>query len=166
MYVCRNGRFGAPHALNLFFYTSRWHGKKPFRPNIADLPQNFSPWWKNKMASAMSLGFSISMIFPHDSWPIIHSSQVCISAQYSVILFFLSLTYISTICDKSQQKVPYVYFERFKIFALSKKQLNKLSNDTKLIKIKQLLLKYKKRLCYFSYYFPYILQTILPNISK
>ena len=41
----------------------------------------------------------------------------------------------------SQQKVPYVYFDRFEICALSKRQINKLSNDNKFIKIEQLLLK-------------------------
>ena len=35
-------------------------------------------------------------------------------------------------CDTSQQKVPYVYFERY---VSSERQLNNLSNDTKFIKI-------------------------------
>ena len=44
-------------------------------------------------------------------------------------------------CDASQQRVPYVYFESCEIFALYKRQLNELSNDTKFIKIELLLLK-------------------------
>ena len=38
--------------------------------------------------------------------------------------------YIFNICDKSPQKVPYVYFDHFEIFAEFKRVSNKLSDDT------------------------------------
>ena len=75
-------------------------------------------------------------------------------------------------CDKSQQKVPYVYFWENEIFALSKKQLNKLSNDTKHTEIELLLLKIWEKVgvfflllsLYFTSYFAQYLKISLADI--
>ena len=42
-------------------------------PNIADFPQNFSPWWKNKMAGNSNLLFNIQ----GPSSPPIHQTWEC-----------------------------------------------------------------------------------------
>ena len=55
---------------------------------------------------------------------------------YTIILHL-----VNSICDKSQQQVPYIYFWEHEIFALSKRQLNELSDDNKLMKIELLLFK-------------------------
>ena len=53
-------------------------------------------------------------------------------------------TFAVNSCDKSQQNVPYVYFDNFVICAESKRVSNKLSDDTKLINIG--LWRYKQKM--------------------
>ena len=76
----------------------------------------------------------------------------------------------SHLCDKSQQKVPYVYFEHFEIFTAiaCERVFNKLSNDTNCLKIELLLLKVSGKYGGFFLLFAFIniLQANLLNISK
>ena len=62
------------------------------------------------------------------------------------------------ICD---QRFILSTFEQIEIFALPNRRFNKLSNDTKFVKIEVILYK----VCIF-FYFPYILHTILLIISE
>ena len=57
-------------------------------------------------------------------------------------------------------------FEKMGIFALSNRGLNQLSNDIKFVKLKWYFWKYNFYKVYISFYFLYILHTILFIISE
>ena len=87
--------------------------------------------------------------------PIIYSHTF---PQQMSIIFFIWMKYV--VCSNRISAT----FERYVMFALSKRKLNKIFNDTKLLKVGTDNFKKKReKMVFFSYF---ILQAILPTISK
>ena len=59
------------------------------------------------------------------------------------------------ICDKSQQKLPYVYFDNFEIFSASE-----------FVKIELRLLKISKKIVYFLLFSLYLSTQLFRSISQ